>query len=143
MALKITPADKWFSRCVRERADWTCERCGTQYQPPTRALHCSHYEGRGNWGTRFEPLNALSLCYGCHQLLGSSRKAHDRLHAKIFGDFAAAIVEEKAQDISLYKAMKRTKGRGLIAAHYKAEYERMMEVRASGARGRLEFIGYE
>lgn len=143
--MKITPADKWFSRCVRERADWTCEYpgCGIRYAPPTQALHCSHFEGRGNWAVRFEPLNAIALCYGHHRIVGSSPRLHDELHALIFGAFAADIVEEKAQDIELAKLMRRTKGKGLIAAHYKAEYERMMEVRAAGLRGRLEFIGYE
>ena len=27
--MKISPADQAFSRCVRERADWTCEKCHT------------------------------------------------------------------------------------------------------------------
>ena len=42
MAIKITPADTAFSKCVKERADWKCERCGTQYQEGDRGLHCSH-----------------------------------------------------------------------------------------------------
>ena len=32
MAVKITPADTAFGKCVKERASWRCERCGTQYQ---------------------------------------------------------------------------------------------------------------
>jgi hypothetical protein len=141
--VKITPADKWFSRCTRERADWTCERCGTRYTPPTTALECSHWEGRANWGTRFEPLNALALCSGCHSRMGSFRFEHDKLHASIHGEFSQEIIKEKAQNIPLYKAMKQTKGKGLISAHFKAEYERMMNERAAGVVGRLEFIGYE
>lgn len=139
--IKITPADIWFSRCVRERAGWKCERCGKQYHPPTQALHCSHYEGRGNWATRFEPLNAISLCYGCHQLVGS-RRMHDDLHAEIFGEAAQEIVKEKARNISIAKIVKRTQGKGEIAAYYKAEYERMMEVRAQGITGRIDFTGW-
>ena len=140
--IKITPADVWFSHCVRERAEWNCERCGTHYTPPTQALHCSHYEGRGNWATRFDPLNAISLCYGCHRLVGS-RRLHDDLYVKIFGESAQDIINEKRNNITLYKEMKRTKGRGEIAKHYKSEYERMMGIRAEGVTGRIDFIGYE
>jgi hypothetical protein len=39
-------------------------------------LHCSHYYGRGNWSTRFEPDNCVSLCYGCHRYLGSHPAEH-------------------------------------------------------------------
>ena len=143
--MKITPADMWFSRCIRERADWTCEYpgCCVRYEPPTQALYCSHFEGRGKWAVRFEPLNGIALCYGHHRIVGSSPKTHNLLHAEIFGNWAAAIVEEKAQNLELAKAMKRTKGKGEIAKHYKAEYERMMQERAAGVRGRLEFVGFE
>ena len=141
--LLITPADTYFSRCVRERAEWKCERCGTYYAPPTKALQCSHFEGRANWATRFEPLNALALCHGCHERLGSFRFEHEQKHAEIFGAFAKDIIQEKANDILLFKRMKQTRGVGEIAAHYKAEYERMMNERAAGLTGRLEFIGYE
>jgi len=139
----ITTADKWFSRCVRERADWTCERCGKRYTPPTQALHCAHYYSRGKWATRFEPLGAMCCCYGCHRIIDKEKAEKDRLYIEIFGSFALEILKEKLADLSLAKAMKRTKGRGLIAHHYKEEYERMMQERAAGVVGRLEFVGYE
>jgi len=31
---------------------------------------CSHYWSRGKEGTRFEPDNCDTLCYGCHNLWG-------------------------------------------------------------------------
>jgi len=142
--MKLTPADKWFSRCVRERAEWTCERCGKRYTPPTQALHCAHYETRDHWGTRFEPINALSLCHGCHQYFDKGRRFEfDEFHAEIFGEYAKGIIKELAFNISHMKAMKRTGGKGAIAKHYKEEYERMMNERAAGVTGRLEFVGYE
>lgn len=64
--IKIDVADKLFSLYVRTRDKWTCQRCLTTYHPPTAALHCSHFQGRGHESTRFEPLNADALCYGCH-----------------------------------------------------------------------------
>lgn len=40
------------------------------------ALHCSHFQGRGKEPTRFEPLNADALCYGCHQYFTSHPAEH-------------------------------------------------------------------
>lgn len=64
--IKLDPADIAFSLYIRTRDGWKCQRCGTQYQPPTRALQCSHFQGRRKEGTRFEPLNCDALCGGCH-----------------------------------------------------------------------------
>jgi hypothetical protein len=40
------------------------------------ALHCSHFKGRGKESTRFDPLNADALCYGCHRYFGSQPDEH-------------------------------------------------------------------
>ena len=74
--IKIDSADKAFSQYIRTRDSWKCQRCRTQYKPPTQALHCSHFQGRGKEGTRFEPLNADALCYGCHQYFTSHPAEH-------------------------------------------------------------------
>ena len=52
MAIKITPADTAFGKCVKERA-LRCERCGTQYQEGDKGLHCSHGISRGQWGLAY------------------------------------------------------------------------------------------
>ena len=140
--IKETPADKWFSRCIRERAGWKCERCGVQYTPPTGALHCSHVEGRGNWSVRFEPLNALALCYGCHRIIGSSPKGHEKLYKQVMGDEAWEVLGEKSEDHRLGKQFRQTCGKGEIASYFKSEYERMLELRSQGITGRLEFSGW-
>jgi hypothetical protein len=72
--LKLDKADSTFSQYVRARDGWTCVRCGGYHEPPTKALHCSHYFGRGREGTRFDPENADALCHGCHQYWGSADK---------------------------------------------------------------------
>lgn len=74
--MKIDEADKNFSLWIRTRDDWTCQRCHHQYTPPTRALHCSHFMGRAKESTRFEPLNADSLCDGCHRYFTSHPLTH-------------------------------------------------------------------
>ena len=74
--IKVDKADALFSRWVRTRDHWTCQRCLKYYEPPTNALHCSHFMGRGKEATRFEPLNADALCYGCHAYLGAHPAEH-------------------------------------------------------------------
>lgn len=74
--VKIDQADKCFSLYIRTRDQWTCQRCLTSYKPPTAALHCSHFAGRGKENTRFDPRNATALCYGCHQYFTSHPQEH-------------------------------------------------------------------
>lgn len=86
--LKIDIADTLFSMWVRNRDGWTCQRCEKTYKPPTQALHCSHFQGRGKESTRFEPTNADALCYGCHQYFTSHPQEHYKWQ-----------VERKGQDV--------------------------------------------
>jgi len=73
--IKISPADREFSIYIRTRDKWKCRRCG-KYQEG--GLQCSHFWGRGNKGTRFEPDNCDALCYGCHSLWESNKQGANR-----------------------------------------------------------------
>ena len=83
--LKRSRADKLFSDYIRIRDNWTCQRCFITYEPPTQALHCSHWWGRGNKSVRFNPDNAIALCYGCHRYLGSNPTEHNQFFLKKLG----------------------------------------------------------
>lgn len=69
------------------RANWTCERCKCEYDPPTTALHCSHFHGRGNKSTRFNPDNAAALCYGCHRYFTANPHEHSEFFKQRLGEF--------------------------------------------------------
>lgn len=90
--VKISAADRLFSLWIKNRDGWTCQRCEKTYNPDIpghrQALHCSHFKGRAKESTRFEPLNADSLCYGCHQYFTSQPDEHHRWQ-----------VERKGQDV--------------------------------------------
>ncbi len=83
-SIKLRKADVEFSKYIRTRDDWTCQRCHRRYDPPTQALHCSHYFGRGRENTRFDPENCVALCYGCHRLWG---------HGDLRDDYTAYMVK--------------------------------------------------
>ena len=76
MAIKRTKWDVVFSNYIRYRDNWTCQRCGKEYSEKSQGLHCSHFYGRRSWATRIEPCNAMALCFGCHQHVGSFPKDH-------------------------------------------------------------------
>jgi len=54
--------DKLFSEVVRMRDNYTCQKCGTR----NKHVQCAHIFSRSNLSVRYEPLNALTLCYYCH-----------------------------------------------------------------------------
>ena len=97
--IKTTAEDRKFSKMIRERAGWRCQRCGRQYVPPTNALHCAHNFTRRTKATRFDEFNALALCYGCHQYVDSHSDAKEKLFRDWFGDdqyeITAALAHEK------------------------------------------------
>ena len=67
MSVKIKAEDSLFSKIIKLRDSWTCQRCGTHYHEGDRGLHNSHFIGRANKSTRFEKDNCDALCHGCHQ----------------------------------------------------------------------------
>lgn len=87
--VKIFPADREFSLCIRQRDRWACTRCFTPYSHPTQALHCMHWQGRGKWATRFTPDNARAGCYGCHRYLDTHPAEKDAFFRAWLGDTRA------------------------------------------------------
>lgn len=138
--IKITPADQAFSKCVRTRAGFKCERCGAQHDEKSMGLHCSHFWSRGNWSVRFDPLNASSLCYGCHAFLGGNPEEHRRWFYERLGRVRYEILEERKNDLKLGREMRKTKGKGEIAKHFRNELTRMLDLINEGLQP--EFVGW-
>jgi predicted restriction endonuclease len=69
--LRRTPEDIRFSKMIRERDDYTCQRCGSKHLPNSNGLHAAHMFSRRVKATRHDPDNAVALCYGCHQFIDS------------------------------------------------------------------------
>lgn len=137
--VKITAADKWFSRCVREAAAWRCERCGAQHQEGSTGLHCAHFHTRGKWAVRFEPLNVAACCYGCHSYLDSRPVEKLLFFTKKLSPQEMIFVDETSQQLN-HKLKKRTKE---IAAHFKQEHQHLLNMRSTGVQGRLTIRRFE
>lgn len=75
-SIKRDPADVWFSRYIRYRDGWQCQRCKTRYAVGSQGLHCSHFWGRARENTRFDPVNCDAMCHGCHAFLTANPELH-------------------------------------------------------------------
>lgn len=139
-AIKRTAADAAFSKCIRERSGWTCERCGAQHQQNSIGLHCSHFHGRGKWSVRFDPGNAFAHCYGCHQYLGSRPNEFTNWAIEKLGEGLFEIILERAQDTRLGRIAKREAKE--IARYYRDQHKDMLAKRDLGVDGRIEVVGY-
>lgn len=136
MALLRTPADIAFSLCVRERANWRCERCGRDTPPDKRmGLHCSHWKGRGSWGTRFHPLNCFAHCYGCHSYFEGQPKIFNDWVEERHGPEVCAAIELLGNK----PAYGIKKAKAEIAKFYRNEHALMLKARAQGQGGWLPF----
>ena len=99
----IKKIDAVISLIIRNRDNWTCQRCFTKYESPTRALHCSHYFSRRFMGTRFNFLNLIALCYGCHRLWeGDKQGAYKDLMIQRLGQNEYNVLEFKARNITKF-----------------------------------------
>lgn len=139
VAIKRTPADIAFSKCVRAASDWTCQRCAKQYSDNSTGLECSHHHSRGNWSIRFDPMNAEALCTGCHFLEGGT----EQRRKQVLTEAEQEILFEKMRDTGLGRLMRKTKGKGLIAKHYRGELKIIQEKRAEGILGFIKFEEYK
>lgn len=117
MYIKLDPADIAFSRYIRLRDDFTCQRCLKEYDEKAQGLHNSHYFGRGSENTRFDPENCDSLCWGCHQFWGSQDK-------EAYRDFKIRQLGQKGfDDLVVRSKLKCKKDRKLVAIVWRREYK--------------------
>ena len=139
MKIKIRAADRHFSWCVRERADWRCECCGVKFPPHSRGLECSHFYSRRHKATRFHGDNAAAHCFLCHQRLGGDPLTFSAWIESHLGTARAQMIEE------LHHAIVKANNHYWEEAriHYLEQKKRMILARKDGAIGRLEFESWQ
>lgn len=84
--MKRDAEDRRFSKMIRERDRYTCQRCGNVYPPTSRGLHSAHMFSRGKISTRFDPENACALDYGCHRWLDTHPALKEQFFRERLGD---------------------------------------------------------
>lgn len=64
--VKLRKSDTIYSKYLRKKRGYWCERCRTPYEGGI-GLQVSHFYGRANESVRFDEENTDVLCVGCHQ----------------------------------------------------------------------------
>lgn len=139
MKLKRTKHDDVFSKCIRERDDWSCQVCGKSYPENAQGLHCSHFFSRRHQSTRYDPDNACAKCFACHQKMGGDPVIFARWVRRYLGETRFRELHDRHN-----KIMKRTKADlEELYQHYKSELARMKSERSEGKTGVLHLVSYE
>ena len=64
-------ADTAFANFIKDRDDWTCRVCRVQYREdgplPAQAFQCAHLWSRRYHSVRWDPRNAVCLCWKDHR----------------------------------------------------------------------------
>ena len=81
--VKILPSDRLFSKYIRAVRGNRCEKCGRRGDE--WKLEASHFWGRVNQNTRYDPQNLDCLCFVCHQNFHSERKEYEAWKLKKLG----------------------------------------------------------
>ena len=133
--IKSDKLDRVFSKLVRERAGWRCERCGTQYEPHAQGLHCSHIFSRRCLALRWHPSNAVAHCYACHMWYGGNPILGAEWARGILGSDAVAELSRVFHQYIPIKSADKLE----ILANLERSYDAMLSRRVGGKLGRIEF----
>lgn len=139
MKIRANKIDRVFSRLIRVRDEFTCQKCGRQHAENSQGLHASHFFSRRHQSTRHDPDNACAHCMACHQYLGENPIVFQSWIRTYLGDVRYSELCFRANQI-----VKRTQAdKDALYAHLKSELARLEDQRAQGATGVLSVVPYE
>lgn len=102
-----TKADLMFSLWIRQR-DGMCmhPRCTRKWDRDTKGMQNSHFFGRGEWATRFDPENCDTAHKGCHLYQWEKTKNTEYKEFKInqLGKKKFNALEKKVKDSKKFGA---------------------------------------
>jgi len=137
MKIKRDKRDAIFSHCIRERSNWTCEKCGRYFPEGSRqGLHASHLWGRRHRAVRWDPYNVFAHCFSCHQLLGESPVEFAKWAKDKLGEGMMHILRDKARGVAKFTKTDLEE----CYQHYQQEFARMRKLRGDGKTGWIEII---
>ena len=145
MSIQRSAQDNWFSLCVRERANWTCESSGLVFDDGQaigrcQGLECCHIYGRRSKNVRWNGMNAVALTHYQHRYFTENPAQFIRWLNDYLGEEHMEILRERVNDVRIkYSKAERRE----ISKHYRLEFRRMRKLRDEGQTGRIEFQNYD
>lgn len=100
------PTDILWTKYMRLKQDYTCQKCGRYYPPDNKAalmnLGVSHYHGRGHENVRFDEDNTNLMCnFPCHDYFDHHKGEYKEWMIRRLGQDRFDMLEVRA---NLYKA---------------------------------------
>ena len=142
--MKRDKYDAVVSDLVRERAHWTCERCGIvdadgQARGKSYGMHCSHFFGRGAGNcSRYDTDLLTCLCASCHKYLGDRPNEHTAFIIKKVGETFLEMTTEKHSATRKMTPEEKDE----MYQHYKKELKRIKKLRADGIMGMSHTVSW-
>ena len=138
--MKRSKLDIVFSKLVRLRNEFTCERCNKVFPEGHRqGLDCSHFYGRRHRSTRWHPDNAFAHCRGCHQYLGSNPAIFDKFGRDTLGDTRYDWLLRRHNQVVKYTKADLED----MYIHYKAQLAYLEKRRMKGDLGYIDFVSWD
>lgn len=120
--IKIDRADTLFSQYIRLR-DRVCKRCNSPVRFNDKGLpvshQASHFKGRRNEATRYEPFNVDTLCGGCHSYFTANPYEHVNWQIQTKG-------QEMVDKLILLSNSYKKKDRIAEAMYWKQEVNKLL-----------------
>ena len=144
--IKNARIDEIFSRCIRESANWTCQKSGLvdpegQANGRSMKMQCCHIYGRRTVSMRWWPENAICMNSRWHRYYTENPLLFDKFILSLKG-------EDRTHALNL--RFRRTdikytdKDRREIYEHYKEVYKIMREMRLDdGSLDYIQLLPYE
>jgi 5-methylcytosine-specific restriction endonuclease McrA len=120
MKIRRKKHDILFSDLVRRRDNYTCQNCGAYKGDDMQSCDAAHITPRASVGLRWHPLNAITLCRGCHMFFTKyPLDWADWLREKFGEDRVAELRLVHNQTVKWYDKARRD-----IYEHMKSEYKK-------------------
>lgn len=132
--MKISPADKYFSLCVRLANDNICETCGKFGR-----MEASHVYSRRHRTIRWDTLNIMCQCNGCHRQWHESPLRSFQWFEKQYGSGRVDLLREKMQNKNKTSKLEEKD----IAKHYRQQLAILQKKRDQGETGVLDFESWQ
>ena len=142
--IKNAKIDDIFSRCIRESANWTCQKSGLE-DPEGQAkgrswgMQCCHIFGRRTVSMRWWPDNAICMNSRWHRYYTENPLLFDRFVRSLQGD---AVIDALRERFNRKDIKYTDKDRREIYEYFEKTFQSMREMRLDGETGRIHINPY-
>lgn len=132
--IKNARIDDIFSRCVRESANWTCQKSGLvdpegQAKGRSQGMQCCHIYGRRTVSMRWWPDNAICMNSHWHRYYTENPLLFKERVLSIMGTDKCHALNQRFLRTDIKYTDKDRRG---IYEHFKKQYQIMRELRLDG-----------